>query len=93
MKRRDYKELVAVMLTIVAENEGARKTEMLYGAQVVNSQGYSIVNNLKDWGLLSYDESTKMYYITSNGLRFLKAYRVLSDLLYRSKPKAGSNIS
>lgn len=92
MKKRGYEDLVVAALMSAAKKEGAKKTYMLFAAAMLNQQGYSMINDLYQAGLLRYEESKRTYFITEKGRRFLATYKKMMDLLFSTNGRLRSDI-
>jgi predicted transcriptional regulator len=92
MKNRDRIDIVAAMLKI-AENKGAKKSIIFWGAQTSNSLGQILIENLIESGLLEYDELKRLYHTTKKGEKFQMEYKEMEDLLFTEKQRACLRIS
>lgn len=69
-KYRSRLQIVADMLSVVSNNDGARKTRIMYLANLSWDLLNRYLNDLTEAGLLSFD-SSDCYVLTSRGKLFL----------------------
>ena len=79
MKYRSRTESAAMILQAVMT--GSTKTKIMYKAYL----SYALVNEylkfLQDNDLIKYEKMTRQYRITEKGLKFLRSYDEILDLL------------
>ncbi len=81
-KRRSYLDVIYDILSIAVN--GVKKTQIMYGANLSYSQLISYLNFTLSSGLLSAmkgDGNEELYLTTEKGLRFLREYEKLRELL------------
>ena len=71
-RHRSEEEIVADILSIVLD--GARKTRIMYGANLNYGLAVKYLNKLMDRGLIMHDKEGRMYTLTSMGRRFIEEY-------------------
>jgi predicted transcriptional regulator len=79
MKYRSRSEIIAMILQ--SANKGATKTRIMYGAYLSYAQVKEYLEFLQSKDLLSYEEGTQLYRLTERGLRFLRAFDQISDMI------------
>jgi len=84
-KKRNRLEIAADMLE--AAKNGARKTRIMYGANLSYELLESYLPTLIEEGLLQDSDENGVYHISSKGLTFLKEFKELGKLqgLYGEK--------
>ena len=91
MRYRSRTEIITQILEIVNDDSravaaldlvmGVSKTKIMYKAFLSHSQLKEYVKVLTERDLLSYDGQTRMFKTTEKGLRFLKAYAQINQLM------------
>ncbi len=80
MKYRSRTDLVASILD--AANGGATKTRIMYKAYLSYTQLKEYLSMLMENGLLAYEEAELTYRTTEKGLRFMKAYDQMGQMMF-----------
>ena len=75
--RRNFVEIAAEILALC--REGARRTQVLYRANLSFQQLNKYTELLEARGLLRFDGSSRQYRITQQGVSFLVDYRELEN--------------
>jgi predicted transcriptional regulator len=78
MQYRSRTEIISLMLRVA--NKGATKTKMMYGACLSSAQLKDYVEFLNERKLIRRDEATNLYWLTEQGMRFLRASAVIDAL-------------
>lgn len=79
MKYRGRSDIVSSILE--AANNGAIKTKIMYSAYVSFAQLKQYLSMLEENGLLVYDQKTSEYKTTAKGLKLLKTYNQMSEIM------------
>ena len=85
MKYRDRTEIITLILTSASRTSGVLKTKIMYEAFLSFSQLEEYVGLLLRNGLLEHDELKKTYKTTEKGLRLLKLYSSLPEIVASKK--------
>lgn len=80
MKYRSKTEIVAMILE--AANGGAPKTKIMYSAYLSYNQLKEYLSLLIENNLLEYHGGSKIFSTTEKGLKFLKIYNEIGELLH-----------
>ena len=80
MKYRSKTEIVAMILE--AANGGAPKTKIMYSAYLSYNQLKEYLSLLIENNLLEYHGGSKIFRSTEKGLKFLKIYNEIGELLH-----------
>lgn len=72
IRHRNEEQIVADILAVIFN--GARKTRIMYGANLSYALTSKYLNKLQGCGLIQYDEEAKKYFLTSIGRRYLEEY-------------------
>src|SRR5437870_2891093 len=86
MKYRSRTEIIALILG--AATNGATKTRLMYGAYVSYAQILEYLELLQENGLLSYEMGVQQHKLTEKGIRFLRSYEKISELIALPKTPA-----
>jgi predicted transcriptional regulator len=78
MQYRSRTDIIAAMLRVA--NKGATKTRMMYGAYLSSAQLKEYVEFLVARNLIRRDEVTSLYWLTEQGMQFLRASAELDEL-------------
>jgi len=78
IRRRSEAEIVADMLAVIFN--GARKTHIMYGANLSYDLTIKYLNKLLECKLIRYDEEVKKYLLTSTGRHYLDEYAEYKDI-------------
>jgi predicted transcriptional regulator len=79
MKYRSRADIASTILQ--AAMPGATKTRLMYGAFISHAQIQEYLAFLKERQLLSFEEETAQYKVTEKGLRFLRVYDDISEMV------------
>ncbi len=94
MEKRSSIDIVSHILE--AANGGASKTQIMHRALLIYRQMKEYVNFLTERGLLTYNNSQQvegyMLKTTEKGLRFIKTYNRLDDIIKEEEEAAGSSL-
>jgi len=79
-KRRSKLRILADILKVVESENGARITQILYGANLSYERLTKYLKELKEKGLLVEREENGVtrYYLTQKGMEFLREFRRIS---------------
>jgi predicted transcriptional regulator len=72
IRHRSEEEIVADILAVIFY--GARKTRIMYGANLSYALTSKYLGKLQECRLIQYDEEAKKYLLTSVGRRYLEEY-------------------
>jgi predicted transcriptional regulator len=80
---RDRLSIIGKILNVAADGNGnhARKSEIMYKAFLSHIQLKEYLRIVTESELLSYDIETQTYKITEKGIRFLKLYNNIYDII------------
>ena len=86
MRSRDRMEIMSQILEAAAKNgrsggHGATKTRLMFNAFLSHGQLKHYLSILADNGLLQYDSVGDTFKTTEKGLRFLKTYREIEQMI------------
>ncbi|HUG97118.1 MAG TPA: winged helix-turn-helix domain-containing protein [Nitrososphaera sp.] len=79
MKYRSRTDIVATILD--AANDGSTKTRIMYKAYLSYAQLKEYLSILVGNGLLEYEEGELKYKTTEKGLRFMRTYREIGEIV------------
>ncbi len=79
MKYRSRTDIIAMILR--AAMNGATKTRIMYGAYLSYAQVKEYLGFLIEKNLISYEEGAGLYRVTENGMRLLRTYEGISDMI------------
>ena|ERR1700733_9174536 len=79
MKYRSRTDIIAMILQ--AAMPGATKTRLMYSAFLSYAQIQEYVQFMTERGLISLDSKTAQYKLTEQGLRFLRVYDEISQII------------
>ncbi len=79
MKYRSRTDIIAMILR--AALNGATKTRIMYGAYLSYAQVKEYLSFLIEKNLISYEEGTGIYKLTENGMKLLRTYEGISDMI------------
>ena len=79
MKYRSRTDIIAMILR--AAVNGATKTRIMYGAYLSYAQVKEYLSFLIGKNLIIYEEGTGLYKLTENGMKLLRTYEGISDLI------------
>ena len=72
IRHRSEEEIVADILAVIFY--GARKTRIMYGANLSYALTTKYLSKLLECGLIQYDEEGRKYLLTNTGRRYLEEY-------------------
>ncbi len=81
MRYRNRTEIISQILEAANGNVDITKTRLMYKAYLSQSQLKEYVEILTENDLLSYNSVTRTFRTTQKGLRFLKLYNEIDQLL------------
>jgi len=79
MKYRSRTDIIAMILR--AAVSGATKTRIMYGAYLSYAQVKEYISFLIEKNLILYEEGTGQYKLTENGMKLLRTYEGISDMI------------
>lgn len=79
MKYRSRTDIIAMVLR--AAVNGATKTRIMYGAYLSYAQVKEYLNFLMEKNLVSYEEGTGIYRLTESGMKLLRTYEGISEMI------------
>jgi predicted transcriptional regulator len=79
MKYRSRTDIIAMILQ--AAIHGATKTRLMYSAYLSYAQVQEYLQYLLEKGLINLEETTHSYTLTEQGLRFLRVYDEISEIV------------
>ncbi len=79
MKYRSRTDIIAMILR--AAVNGATKTRIMYGAYLSYAQVKEYLSFLLEKNLIAYEEGTGLYKLTENGMKLLRVYEGISDMV------------
>jgi predicted transcriptional regulator len=90
MKYRSRTEIIAMILQ--AAMNGATKTRLMYSAYLSYAQVQEYIHFLKERRLISFEENSQEYKLTEQGLRFLRVYDEISDIVSLDNNKTSERV-
>jgi predicted transcriptional regulator len=91
MKYRSRTEIIAMVLQ--AAMNGATKTRLMYSAYLSYAQVQEYIHFLMDRQLISFEEDSQEFKLTEQGLRFLRVYDEISDIVSLDNNKISERVS
>ncbi len=85
MKYRSRTDIIAMILR--AATNGATKTRIMYGAYLSYAQVKEYLSFLIEKNLITYEEGTGLYRLTESGMKLLRTYEGISDLISINESK------
>jgi predicted transcriptional regulator len=79
MKYRSRTDIIAMILR--ASVNGATKTRIMYGAYLSYAQVKEYISFLIEKNLISYEEGSGLYRLTENGMKLLRVYEGISEMI------------
>jgi predicted transcriptional regulator len=79
MKYRSRTDIIAMILR--ATVNGATKTRIMYGAYLSYAQVKEYLSFLLEKNLIAYEEGRGIYTLTENGMKLLRVYEGISDMI------------
>jgi predicted transcriptional regulator len=80
MKYRSRADIIALILQ-ASMNGGATKTRLMYRAFLSYAQIQEYLQLLTSKGLIMQEAGTQVFKLTEKGLRFIRSYDQISDVL------------
>jgi len=88
MKYRSRTDIISMILQ--AAMHGATKTRLMYSAYLSYSQVQEYIHFTMERRLISFEEESQQYKLTEQGLRFLRVYDEISDIVSLDSKKSES---
>ena len=79
VKHRGSIEIMGLMLQTI--RSGSSKTKIMYDACLSYDQMKDYLQILEDKELIRYDEVPGLYFLKPNGLRYIRAYEEIREML------------
>jgi predicted transcriptional regulator len=79
MKYRSRTDIIAMILQ--SAMHGATKTRLMYSAYLSYAQVQEYLAFLKERKLITFEEGSQEYKLTEQGLRFLRVYDEISEIV------------
>ena len=79
LKYRSRTDIIAMILR--AAVNGATKTRIMYGAYLSYAQVKEYLSFLIEKNLISYEEGSGLYRLTENGMKLLRVYEGISEMI------------
>ena len=79
VKYRSRTDIIATILKSAVD--GATKTRIMYGAYLSYAQVKEYLAFLSEKKLISYDQGTGLYKLTETGVKLLRTYEGISELI------------
>jgi predicted transcriptional regulator len=90
MKYRSRTDIIAMILQ--AAMHGATKTRLMYSAYLSYAQVQECLQFLTERKLISFEEESQEYKLTEQGLRFLRVYDEISEIVSLNNNNAGKSL-
>jgi predicted transcriptional regulator len=90
MKYRSRTDIIAMILQ--AAMHGATKTRLMYSAYLSYAQVQEYLAFLNERKLLSFEEESQEYKLTEQGLKFLRVYDEISDIVSLNNNKSTERV-
>jgi predicted transcriptional regulator len=90
VKYRSRSEIIAMILE--AANNGATKTRIMYGACLSYAQVKEYLEFLRAKKLISYEEGASLYHLTGRGLKYLRIYEEISEMISVAPSRAQDQV-
>jgi predicted transcriptional regulator len=82
MKNRDRMDIISRILEAAnGESGGATRTRIMYNAFLSHSQLKQYLSNLADNELVQYDSLSQTFQTTEKGLKFLRTYSEMDEMI------------
>jgi predicted transcriptional regulator len=91
MKYRSRTDIIAMILQ--AAMNGATKTRLMYSAYLSYAQVQEYIHFLMERRLISFEEESQEYKLSEQGLRFLRVYDEISDIVSLDNNKTSERVS
>jgi predicted transcriptional regulator len=72
---------------------GATKTRLMYSAYLSYAQVQEYIHFLRERQLISFEEESQEYKLTEQGLKFLRVYDEISDIVSLDKNKTSERVT
>jgi predicted transcriptional regulator len=79
LKYRSRTDIIAMILR--AALNGATKTRIMYGAYLSYAQVKEYLSFLIERNLIAYEEGSGIYRLTENGMKLLRVYEGISEMI------------
>jgi predicted transcriptional regulator len=90
MKCRSRTDIVSTILQ--SAMNGATKTRLMYSAYLSYAQIREYLHFLIERRLISFEPKSAQYKLTEKGLRFLRVYDEISEIVFLVRSKTSRNI-
>jgi predicted transcriptional regulator len=91
MKYRSRTDIIAMILQ--AAMNGATKTRLMYSAYLSYAQVQEYLGFLTDRKLISFEDGSQEYKLTEQGLRFLRVYDEISEIVSLNNNKGSERVT
>jgi predicted transcriptional regulator len=91
MKYRSRTDIIAMILQ--SAMNGATKTRLMYSAYLSYAQVQEYIHFLRERQLISFEEESQEYKLTEQGLKFLRVYDEISDIVSLDKNKTSERVT
>lgn len=91
MKYRSRTDIIAMILQ--AAMNGATKTRLMYSAYLSYAQVQEYLAFLTDRKLISFEDGSQEYKLTEQGLRFLRVYDEISQIVSLNNNKGSERVT
>jgi len=91
MKYRSRTDIIAMILQ--AAMHGATKTRLMYSAFLSYAQVQEYIKYLTERQLISFEEDTREYKLTAQGLHFLGVYDEISEIVSLKNSRTSERVS
>jgi predicted transcriptional regulator len=91
MKYRSRTDIIAMILQ--SAMNGATKTRLMYSAYLSYAQVQEYIHFLRERQLISFEEESQQYKLTEQGLKFLRVYDEISDIVSLDKNKTSERVT
>ena len=90
MKYRSRTDIIAMILQ--SAMNGATKTRLMYSAYLSYAQVQEYIHFLRERQLISFEEESQEYKLTEQGLRFLRVYDEISQIVSLDGSKTSDKV-
>jgi predicted transcriptional regulator len=90
MKYRSRTDIIAMILQ--AAMHGATKTRLMYSAYLSYAQVQEYLQFLNERKLISFEEESQEYKLTEQGLKFLRVYDEISEIVSLNNNSTGKSL-
>jgi predicted transcriptional regulator len=91
MKYRSRTDIIAMILQ--SAMKGATKTRLMYSAYLSYAQVVEYLHFLTERRLISFEEESQEYKLTEQGLKFLRVYDEISDIVSLDNSKTSERVA